>query len=899
MRLDTAKIHGFLRFENTLEIDFRTLPAGLIAFVGPIGEGKTTALETPLAVLFRQLLSRQGALVDYALARDSYLEAQFTLDGRGTFRARVNLDGVKRGQDAVIVPVLPDGTEGPALNDGKVSSYDVVIADLFPSLQLLRASAVISQDRRGSFADLDPKGRKALFGEMIGTGHYQQMSDTARAAATMVEAARGRLAAVRDTLARNTTQETIEAIENSEHSIGVEIARLSDLRVDLQAVLIRLETGLSGLQEQASKHQAGLIKRQATWPRIEQAGRDEDRARQELEEATAQHQEDLEALAHKLQEALDDLDVQLADPAWLDQELGRIDADVHVAMARLEASAADLTTLTQELQDIDDNLQDQQKDVDTRIGNNRTVLQRAPEIRAAVAVKTQAEAQMVTWRQRETALRTKARDAQTKVNDAVTHLVQIDATASQLTHLEQAVAALSGVPCHGEGQFGACRFLTDAKAAEQTIPELRQMVATRGAWEQQRDTQDAAGQDVDQGLIDVARQIRRLEQDIATANAKARLLASVETAESRIDDLKQQRRVNEQHAETARAGVHAREALRQADLAECLRGKAVEAANRREQAQASEKRRQDALYQRRVTVQAEADAEMARVTGRYQARQDQLHDHLTTLDGVLVTLRAELAAAEQDERDYAGAALAAAALQGELAAERRRWDDLTMTLATLQAEKQDVTRQRVAFEARRMELDGLTVRIETLTDEQIEWNWLAKALGRDGLQTLEIDAAGPTVSHYTNELLSVCFGARFSIDLVTQEAKAGGKGLKESFQIKVYDNERGGTARDLDALSGGEKVVVGEALANAIALYNNNRSGMQIQTLFRDETTGSLDPETAPLYVAMLRKVQQLGDVRQIFYVTHSPVAAALADAQIRFAGGTATVAWPPFREAA
>jgi len=45
------------------------------------------------------------------------------------------------------------------------------------------------------------------------------------------------------------------------------------------------------------------------------------------------------------------------------------------------------------------------------------------------------------------------------------------------------------------------------------------------------------------------------------------------------------------------------------------------------------------------------------------------------------------------------------------------------------------------------------------------------------------------------------------VDLVTQEAKAGGKGLKESFQIKVFDNERGGTARDLDALSGGEKVI--------------------------------------------------------------------------------------------
>lgn len=346
--------------------------------------------------------------------------------------------------------------------------------------------------------------------------------------------------------------------------------------------------------------------------------------------------------------------------------------------------------------------------------------------------------------------------------------------------------------------------MTDAKAAEHTIPALRRIVTTRGAWEQQRDEGVAAGKPVDQALVDVAAHMRRLEQDIATANIKAKLLAAVETAESRIEDLEQQRTVNEQHAEAAKAGVHAREALRQADLAESIRGKAVEAANRREQAQASERRRQDALHQRRAAVQAENGAEMARVIERYQARQVQLQDQLTNLERLLVTLRAELAVAEQDERAYAGAARAAAALQRALAADRRRWDDLTMTLATLQAEQQDVIRQRLAYEARRMERDGLTARIETLTDEQVEWNLLTKALGRDGLQTLEIDAAGPTVSHYTNELLSVCFGSRFSVDLVTQEAKADGKGFKESFQIKVYDNERGGAARDLGDLSGGE-----------------------------------------------------------------------------------------------
>jgi hypothetical protein len=39
--------------------------------------------------------------------------------------------------------------------------------------------------------------------------------------------------------------------------------------------------------------------------------------------------------------------------------------------------------------------------------------------------------------------------------------------------------------------------------------------------------------------------------------------------------------------------------------------------------------------------------------------------------------------------------------------------------------------------------------------------------------------------------------------------------------------------------------------------------------------------------------------VRQIVYVTQSPAAAPSADAQIQFAGGTATIEWPPFREAA
>ena len=94
MKLESLAIHGVLRFNEPLTIDFRTLPPGLIVLVGENGEGKSTALETPLAVLFREFPSRSHKeLVDYATARDSYLGAEFTLEGRGLYQARVNLDG--------------------------------------------------------------------------------------------------------------------------------------------------------------------------------------------------------------------------------------------------------------------------------------------------------------------------------------------------------------------------------------------------------------------------------------------------------------------------------------------------------------------------------------------------------------------------------------------------------------------------------------------------------------------------------------------------------------------------------------------------------------------------------------------------------------------------------------
>jgi len=171
-----------------------------------------------------------------------------------------------------------------------------------------------------------------------------------------------------------------------------------------------------------------------------------------------------------------------------------------------------------------------------------------------------------------------------------------------------------------------------------------------------------------------------------------------------------------------------------------------------------------------------------------------------------------------------------------------------------------------------------------------DWRHLQKALGRDGVQALEIDAAGPEVSELINELLHSCYGPRFTVALETTTQKKDGKGSKEVFDLRVIDTE-GGTDGSASDLSGGERVIVAEALSLAIAIYNTQRSAMPIQDLFRDEVAGALDYENAPRYVAMLRRALELGSFARVYFVAHSRDLWDLADAQIVVADGKVEVA--------
>jgi exonuclease SbcC len=167
---------------------------------------------------------------------------------------------------------------------------------------------------------------------------------------------------------------------------------------------------------------------------------------------------------------------------------------------------------------------------------------------------------------------------------------------------------------------------------------------------------------------------------------------------------------------------------------------------------------------------------------------------------------------------------------------------------------------------------------------------------RDGRAVrAEIDAAGPEVARLTNDLLEATYGPRFSVAFETlRETKSKAGEYSEVFDVRVYD---GGAERQVEQLSGGEKVVVGEAVGLAISIFNARKSGVRWQTIFRDETAGALDPENAARYVAMLRRALSLGGFTQCVFIAHLPAVYESADVQLRVEDGR--VEWSSLSEAA
>lgn len=151
----------------------------------------------------------------------------------------------------------------------------------------------------------------------------------------------------------------------------------------------------------------------------------------------------------------------------------------------------------------------------------------------------------------------------------------------------------------------------------------------------------------------------------------------------------------------------------------------------------------------------------------------------------------------------------------------------------------------------------------TLEKTKKNYQAIALAAGKDGIQALLIEDAIPEIEQEANELLSKLTNNQSQIILESlRDLKKGG--TKETLDIKISDTSG---IRAYELFSGGEAFRIDFALRVAISKLLARRAGTSLQTLIIDEGFGSQDEEGLSNIMDALHKIQD--DFSKIIIVSH------------------------------
>jgi exonuclease SbcC len=765
MKLHGLKLRGIGRFRDTVDLPIGQLAdAQVIAVAGANGAGKSTMLEALPGVLYRTTPSR-GAIAGMANAKDSFIEAVVETDQVYTIRLLV--DGVARNKPSE--GYITDSAGAPLVS-GKVRDMDAAVARLFPSPEVFFASAFAAQNHEGRFLDLPAVARKALFAKLLGLGRLELLAERASAKVAAVE-------------------KEIAALTASADELRAKAGDVDRLRAELTAA----EAGRSEALARRAQAETGAAAAQAqlqVW---------QDR-RAELQAATAEVRREVESAAARLADSQKALDTE---QQWL--------ANLSAKRAQIEeriAQRANLRGIADSLVECEAKLADAEREIEGA--------------REAEAAHLRA---MSAWQDAKSTTERRLRDAEntwrmerTEASSAVREQQR------EVERLAMDAAALSGIPCNGEGAYADCRLIASAAKARASLPAAQAK------------------------LEDLQRRVGALSTEPPGVVGARSALEQVGPAPSKPGGAEALR--------TSTEISRLREAVRRAHDARGKLGALDELAAQGEQ------------------IDAEADALRGTITEAAEA--------LTAIADDLRAAKVRHADATLAEGQHA-ATMPTVPDPKEL--ERLRAEEVRLAMAAARAEQALASAGEAAARVEEVERQA-----GAATADLDDWKHLAQALGRNGIQALEIDASGPEVSELTNKLLHACYGPRFSVSLETTALKADGKSTKEVFDLRVIDTERGvdGSA---DQLSGGEKVLVSEALALAIAIFNCRRSAQPLLTLFRDECAGALSTANAVRYVEMLRRAVELGGFHRVYFIAHQPQLWSLADACLVFEDGRVRIA--------
>jgi exonuclease SbcC len=213
-----------------------------------------------------------------------------------------------------------------------------------------------------------------------------------------------------------------------------------------------------------------------------------------------------------------------------------------------------------------------------------------------------------------------------------------------------------------------------------------------------------------------------------------------------------------------------------------------------------------------------------------------------------------------------------APITAQLASGDKREQELTAQLQAVAQEKEQVAHKKGALEQEtvRIEKQKATLaqeqeQLKQLTTDIEEYQALAQALSKDGIQGLLIEHVLPEIEQEANNLLSKLTNNQAHLMIESlRDLKSGG--AKETLDIKISDAMG---IRPYELFSGGEAFRIDFALRLAISKLLARRNGTSLQTLIIDEGFGSQDEEGLNHIMESLYMIQE--DFAKIIIVSHLP----------------------------
>lgn len=247
------------------------------------------------------------------------------------------------------------------------------------------------------------------------------------------------------------------------------------------------------------------------------------------------------------------------------------------------------------------------------------------------------------------------------------------------------------------------------------------------------------------------------------------------------------------------------------------------------------------------------------------ALQDQRFEMVKTICATLKEVRRLM-------KDLAQKFTAYASLPQQEAALLNIKNELTQEMRTLQQEKETWLHKKGSLENQAATLKQKEAQhathaktLKELKEGALDYQAIAMATSKDGIQALLIEEAIPEIEQEANHLLSKLTDNQAQLFIESlRDLKKGG--TKETLDIKISD---AAGVRPYELFSGGEAFRIDFALRIAISKLLARRANTSLQTLIIDEGFGSQDEEGLAHIMDALHKIQD--DFAKIIIVSHLP----------------------------